>query len=303
MIMRIVLFLAGTVLALAAAGCGGSADDGDTTSVVASFYPLAYAARQVAGPDAEVTNLTAAGVEPHDLELTAPRREGDRRRRPRPLPRPGVPARGRGAVESREGTRIDLLDGLELVEGSDEHGGEEGHAGEEQHGLDPHVWLDPTRYAAIVARDRRGARAARRRGRALERAPDGARRASSGTGSPTATRRDDRHEPRGVRLPRRRATASSRSRSRASRPRRSRARGARSPGRRGAGDGRHDRLLRDARLAGDLADTVAREAGATTADARPARGADRGRSPSRGRLLLASCATTSRRCGQALGCR
>lgn len=138
------------MLALTAAGCGGSADDGDTTSVVASFYPLAYAARQVAGPDAEITNLTAAGVEPHDLELTA-------RMAKEVVDADLVLYLGQGfqpaveaAVEGREGTSVDLLDGLELVEGADEHGGD--HAGEEEHGLDPHVWLDPTRYAAIVAR-------------------------------------------------------------------------------------------------------------------------------------------------------
>ena len=38
--------------------------------VVASFYPLAYAAERVGGDRVEVTNLTPAGAEPHDLELT-----------------------------------------------------------------------------------------------------------------------------------------------------------------------------------------------------------------------------------------
>src|SRR4051812_3655571 len=38
--------------------------------VVASFYPLAEAAQQVGGSFVSVDNLTAPGVEPHDLELT-----------------------------------------------------------------------------------------------------------------------------------------------------------------------------------------------------------------------------------------
>ena len=40
-----------------------------TVSVVASFYPLAEAAERVGGDHVQVTNLTAPGVEPHDLEL------------------------------------------------------------------------------------------------------------------------------------------------------------------------------------------------------------------------------------------
>lgn len=39
-------------------------------SVVASFYPLAFFAEQIGGDRATVTNITPAGVEPHDYELT-----------------------------------------------------------------------------------------------------------------------------------------------------------------------------------------------------------------------------------------
>ena len=39
-------------------------------TVVAAFYPLAWAAEQVAAADVHVVNLTPAGAEPHDLELT-----------------------------------------------------------------------------------------------------------------------------------------------------------------------------------------------------------------------------------------
>ena len=38
-------------------------------SVVAAFYPVAYAAQRVGGDRVDVTNLTPAGAEPHDLEL------------------------------------------------------------------------------------------------------------------------------------------------------------------------------------------------------------------------------------------
>ena len=38
-------------------------------SVVAAFYPVAYAAQRIRGDRVDVTNLTPAGAEPHDLEL------------------------------------------------------------------------------------------------------------------------------------------------------------------------------------------------------------------------------------------
>ncbi len=39
-------------------------------NVIASFYPLAYLAQEIGGPNVEVTNITPAGVEPHDFEPT-----------------------------------------------------------------------------------------------------------------------------------------------------------------------------------------------------------------------------------------
>ncbi|MEX2553323.1 MAG: zinc ABC transporter substrate-binding protein, partial [Actinomycetota bacterium] len=62
------------VLALALVACGdGGGDDGapPKTEVVTAFYPLEFVSTRVAGTRAEVSNLTPAGVEPHDLELTS----------------------------------------------------------------------------------------------------------------------------------------------------------------------------------------------------------------------------------------
>src|SRR5687767_12602858 len=58
------------ILATGVAGCGGSDDDG-RFDVVASFYPLAEAARQVGGKALDVADLTPPGSEPHDLEPTS----------------------------------------------------------------------------------------------------------------------------------------------------------------------------------------------------------------------------------------
>src|SRR5262249_15511856 len=57
--------------ALVVSGCGGAAAarPGQKT-VIAAFYPLAWVAEQVGGSRVHVTDLTPAGAEPHDVELT-----------------------------------------------------------------------------------------------------------------------------------------------------------------------------------------------------------------------------------------
>jgi zinc transport system substrate-binding protein len=58
--------------ALLAAGC--SSEDGEPRTIVASIYPLAFAAERIAGPGWEVIDLTPPGVEAHDLDLTLEQR-------------------------------------------------------------------------------------------------------------------------------------------------------------------------------------------------------------------------------------
>jgi zinc transport system substrate-binding protein len=125
-------------LALLVAGCGGSSK-ADRPSVVASFYPLAWAAGRIAGPGADVVNLTPAGAEPHDLELTPSDVEAiDRAQLVLYLGNGFQPAVEK-AVEARSGRSLDLLDGQQLDPGAEEQGE-----------LDPHVWLDPVRFARVV---------------------------------------------------------------------------------------------------------------------------------------------------------
>jgi zinc transport system substrate-binding protein len=115
--------------------CGGSTASGPDV-VVASFYPLAFAAEQIAPPGFTVENLTPAGAEPHDLEVS---------------PMDAAATRDAGLVlllghgfqpqlEDAAGhgdNVLRLLDtpGLDLLPNGD-----------------PHVWLDPLRYAKIVTR-------------------------------------------------------------------------------------------------------------------------------------------------------
>lgn len=61
------------VVAAAVAGCAPKSEDADDgrLTVVASFFPLADAARAIGGDKVRVRDLTPAGVEPHDYELTS----------------------------------------------------------------------------------------------------------------------------------------------------------------------------------------------------------------------------------------
>ena len=110
-------------------GCGGEDDAEGGRTVVAAFYPLAWAAEQLAGDAIEVVNLTPPGAEPHDLELSA--RDVERVREA-----DVVFYLGQGfmpALEDALGEHphaVDLLEG-ELLR-------------------DPHVWLDPMKLAAIA---------------------------------------------------------------------------------------------------------------------------------------------------------
>ena len=67
---RSVALLVVTALAVAVTACGGSDRSDGRLQVTVSFYPLAYLVEQIGGDAVDVTNLTAPGAEPHDLELS-----------------------------------------------------------------------------------------------------------------------------------------------------------------------------------------------------------------------------------------
>jgi zinc transport system substrate-binding protein len=149
---RIVLVLVCALLATAVTACGGNERAQSSEAIVAAFYPLAFAAGQIA-EDADVVNLTPAGAEPHDLELTAGDIEAVQDASLVLYLGQGFQPGLEDAVSQRTGPSLDLLDGLDLLEG-----GEDGHGGEDERedehegesALDPHVWLDPLRYAAMA---------------------------------------------------------------------------------------------------------------------------------------------------------
>lgn len=68
---RRALAVAGALaLGLLGTSCSAEKSATGTPEVVAAFYPLAWAAEQVVGDQAQVVNLTSPGGEPHDMELT-----------------------------------------------------------------------------------------------------------------------------------------------------------------------------------------------------------------------------------------
>lgn len=141
--MRLSPLLIATI-ALPLAACGPLAGNGGRPTVVASIYPLAFVAGQVAGPDASVTLVTPAGVEPHEFE---------------PTPGQIVAAVGAdlllwngGGIDAwSERILPDRQASARLSAGLLETVGSPLNEGS---AVDPHVWLDPSRlktYANAVA--------------------------------------------------------------------------------------------------------------------------------------------------------
>ena len=158
---------AGVVAVIVLGACGGesrapaaSPADADELDVTAAFYPLEFVVAELGGAHVSVTNLTPAGGEPHDLELSA---------------RDAAALHDADLVVYLDGfapalddaiaglaTRhvIDVTAAARLGEdrADDDHSEElagEDRAEEEAHdhdqaGTDPHFWLDPIRYADVA---------------------------------------------------------------------------------------------------------------------------------------------------------
>ena len=117
------------------AGCGTSLATGPKV-VVASFYPLAFAAQEIASPGYTVENLTPPGAEPHDLEVSPADATAIRDAGLVLLLGHGFQPQLEQAAGSGDNV-LHLLDtpGIDLLPNGD-----------------PHVWLDPVRFEKIVAR-------------------------------------------------------------------------------------------------------------------------------------------------------
>ena len=143
--MRTILILVLTV-AVTMLGCSGQVGGSqhDRVSVVASFYPLSFAAERIGGDCVNVTNLTPPGVEPHDLELTPDAVEVIATADVVLYLGGGFQPAVEDAVGDAEGQTLDVLSVVSTAPSS----GEQANEGLD---VDPHVWLDPGRFADIVA--------------------------------------------------------------------------------------------------------------------------------------------------------
>ena len=128
-------------LALAMSACSSAAmgkNSAGQLTVVASFYPLQFAAEQIGGGHVAVTSLTRPGAEPHDIELTT-HDVATVSKASLVIYEKGLQSAVDQAAESQAGDRAlnvapaaDL--NLKLVSGA----------------VDPHFWLDPQRYSAVA---------------------------------------------------------------------------------------------------------------------------------------------------------
>lgn len=120
--------------------------------VITSIYPVADFAKQVAGDYAEVTNLVPPGVEPHDWEPTAKDIQSIAQADVFVYNGGGLENWVPNALESTKNEKqvvVETAKGLQLMEGIAEEG--EQHEGEEHGYLDPHIWLDPVLAQKQVA--------------------------------------------------------------------------------------------------------------------------------------------------------
>jgi zinc transport system substrate-binding protein len=124
------------VLAVAA-GCARAeaAPDRGRFALVTAFYPLQFLSQRIGGPDVTVTDLTKPGAEPHDIELTA--------RQVARISDAGLvvylhgfqPAVDEAVAQEAAGRAFDAMSVAQTATGRD-----------------PHVWLDPVRFATIADR-------------------------------------------------------------------------------------------------------------------------------------------------------
>jgi zinc transport system substrate-binding protein len=115
------------------ASCGELGTTHGRPTVVTSFYPLQFVARQVAGEHEQVLNLTHPGMEPHDLELSVAQ-TADIVDADVVFYESGFQPAVDTAVQQNQPAHV--VDAARVAELS---------------GDDPHFWLDPTRLSQVAA--------------------------------------------------------------------------------------------------------------------------------------------------------
>jgi zinc transport system substrate-binding protein len=140
-------------MAFTATACGSTstaAAPAGKPAVLAAFYPLQWVTEQVGGPDITVRSLTAAGVEPHDLELGA-QQIADLEDATLTVYIKGVqPAVDEAVTADRAFDAATAVTTIPAGEHEEHAEGEVDH--EHEVPYDPHLWLDPARFATVATK-------------------------------------------------------------------------------------------------------------------------------------------------------
>lgn len=132
--------LALALATIVATGCrGGGAPSGSRRGVVAAFFPVAEAARQVARGRVPVTDLTPTGAEPHDLEVTSDQVDRIEDAATVVVLGGGFQPSVERAARQHAHRTVELLRRLPLD-----------RAARSRAERDPHVWLDPVLMRELV---------------------------------------------------------------------------------------------------------------------------------------------------------
>lgn len=149
----VVLLASGCAAYTDAPAAAGPPTTTATLRVSAAAYPFAFVTERVGGDLVEVTNLTAPGAEPHDVELT-PQQVAALASDDLVVVQSGFQPAVDTAIEQAAPRRVlDAATFLTLLPGDAEEDGEhegEDHEGHDHGGLDPHTWLDPTNLVAVA---------------------------------------------------------------------------------------------------------------------------------------------------------
>ncbi|MBK9476242.1 MAG: zinc ABC transporter substrate-binding protein [Tetrasphaera sp.] len=129
---------------LALGGCSGAPSQtpgAGRLDVVAAFYPLAYAVERVGGEHVTVASLTKPGAEPHDVELTPKDLASLTSARLVVYLTGFQPAVDDAVAATAQTPSLDVSTAAALTAAAGEPGGAK----------DPHFWLDPQRYREVVS--------------------------------------------------------------------------------------------------------------------------------------------------------
>jgi len=123
-------------------------DEPDRIDIVAAFYPLQFVTERVGGDAVSVTNLTPAGAEPHELELSA-RDAGRLQDADAVVYLDGFAPGLDDAIHDVGATAFDVTASADLEMATNSLHDDDGRERREA-GIDPHFWLDPLRLAAVA---------------------------------------------------------------------------------------------------------------------------------------------------------